>query len=198
LKKAKPDIRTISAHKIGGPKGVGALYVAEHLVKSKKIIAHIYGGGQEGELRSGTESVAAIYAFAAAAKAAHESRKERIAKYVNLRSLLLAELSKNQSTSEIRENRPAGAYAPNILSLTLPKIKSETMLNFLSAAGICLSAGSACSSHSKKASRGLSSFGLSADEAKRVLRISFGDINTEDDVYALARALAKGQETLCS
>lgn len=93
-------------------------------------------------------------------------------------------------------NRPAGRRAPHIVSLILPSIKSQTMLNFLSAKGICVSSGSACSSHAQKVSASLAAFGLSAHEADCTLRVSLSAQNTEDDVAALCEALDAGVRTL--
>ena len=96
----------------------------------------------------------------------------------------------------IRANVPTGTRAPHILNVTLPSIKSQTMLNFLSAKGIYVSSGSACSSHSSKPSSSLVAFGLSVDEADTSLRISFSEYNTEDDVHALVDVLKLGSASL--
>jgi cysteine desulfurase len=96
----------------------------------------------------------------------------------------------------VQLNIPAAERAPHILNLTLPDIKSQTMLNFLSAMGICVSSGSACSSHSTKVSPSLAAFGLSAHEADCSLRVSFSAQNTEAEVDALCEALEAGIATL--
>ena len=93
-------------------------------------------------------------------------------------------------------NKPRGVRAGHILSITLPKIKSQTMLNFLSAKGIYVSSGSACSSHSNKTSKTLLAFGLTDAEADSTLRISFSAYNDEEDVRALVDALSVGVKTL--
>ena len=97
--------------------------------------------------------------------------------------------------SEIRCNLPA-KRAPHIVSITLPDIKSETMLHFLDSKGIAVSAGSACSSHAKAPSGTLLAFGLTPAEADSTLRISFSRENTEDDVNALVAALFEGVRKL--
>ena len=96
----------------------------------------------------------------------------------------------------VQMNIPAGDRAPHILNLTLPSIKSQTMLNYLSAQGICISSGSACSSHSVKISPSLAAFGLTAHEADCSLRVSLSAQNTEEEVDALCEALGKGIENL--
>jgi cysteine desulfurase len=89
----------------------------------------------------------------------------------------------------VRQNIPAGKRAPHILNITMPNIKSETLLHALSASGVYVSQGSACSSHGHGASRALLSFGLSEAEADSSIRISFGKQNTREDVDVLISAL---------
>ena len=92
-------------------------------------------------------------------------------------------------------NEPARGV-PHILSLTLPGIRSETLLHFLEARGICVSAGSACSAHKKGPSRALLDFGLTVDEADSTVRISLGAENTPEELAALAAALRDAERTL--
>ncbi len=186
------DLVTVSAHKIHGPKGVGALYVSPDLIKTRRIVPYLPGGGQESGLRSGTENVIGICGFGAAAETGMATRATDCAHMVALRDRLEAELS----AMGIAVNRPAAARVPHIVSLTLPDIKSQTMLNFLSAQGICVSSGSACSSHATKTSPSLTAFGLSAHAADCTLRVSVSARNTEADVTALCKALAAGISTL--
>lgn len=186
------DMVSVSAHKIHGPKGVGALYVDQNVIRAKKLLPYIIGGGQESGYRSGTENVVGIVGFGAAAEQGKRELQSNSAKMVALRERceMLAE------SIGIKVNVPIGARAPHILSLTLPNIKSETMLNFLSSNGICISAGSACSSHSRKMSAALLGFGLSAREADCTVRISFSEYNSDDDVDRLCAALKDGVERL--
>ena len=186
------DLVTVSAHKIHGPKGVGALYIHPDIIKTKRIIPYLPGGGQESGLRSGTENVIGICGFGAAAKAGFATRGQDYAKMTALRDRLEGKLR----DMGVQMNIPAGERAPHVLNLTLPDIKSQTMLNFLSAKGICVSSGSACSSHSTHVSPSLSAFGLSAHEADCSLRVSFSAQNTEAEVDALADALDAGIKTL--
>ena len=186
------DLVTISAHKIHGPKGVGALYVHPDIIKTKRITAFLTGGGQESGLRSGTENVIGICGFGAAAQAGYATRMADFAKMTALRDRLEGKLR----DMGVQMNIPAGSRAPHILNLTLPSIKSQTMLNYLSAQGICISSGSACSSHSVKISPSLAAFGLSAHEADCSLRVSLSAQNTEEEVDALCEVLGKGIENL--
>lgn len=186
------DLVTVSAHKIHGPKGVGALYVSPETVKTRRLVPLVPGGGQESGLRSGTENVIGICGFGAAAAEGASRRAEDIARMQSLRDALEARLTAMGVGVQI--NRPAEARAPHIVSFTLPDIKSQTMLNFLSGKGICVSSGSACSSHAhaQRVSASLSAFGLSAHAADCTIRVSLSAQNTEEDVIALSAALDAG------
>ena len=186
------DLVTVSAHKIHGPKGVGALYVHPDILKTKRITAYLTGGGQEFGLRSGTENTVGICGFGAAARAGFANRAQDHATMTALRDRLEGKLRE----MGVQMNIPAGNRAPHILNLTLPSIKSQTMLNYLSAQGICVSSGSACSSHSVKISPSLAAFGLTAHEADCSLRVSLSAQNTEDEVDTLCEALGKGFDSL--
>ncbi len=180
------DMMTLSAHKIGGPKGVGVLYISPAALKRRDLIPHIYGGGQESGFRSGTENLVGIAGFAAAAKEGYAGLSEQSARLSELRAYAIERLS----GFPVQLNLPTGECAPHILNLTLPDIKSETMLHALSARGICVSHGSACSSRAQKGSRALLAFGLSSNAAASSIRISLGTQNTKQDIELLADALA--------
>ena len=160
----KADMISISGHKIHAPKGVGALYVSKEALRRRDLVPILLGGGQEDGFRSGTENVIGIAALGAAAKEGYASLNVSLAKMQELRDYAQALLSE----LPVRVNLPTGARAPHILHLTLPNIRSETMLHELSKSGICVSAGSACSSHSKSKSPALLAFGLSENEIKRL------------------------------
>ncbi len=186
------DMVTVSAHKIGGVKGVGALYVSEPILKAKKLIPVIAGGGQEYGMRSGTENLPGIAAFAAACRVSADRFSDHAAKMADLRARILSGLS---ASDEIRVNTPV-AGIDGILSVTMPGVRSETVLNDLSARGICVSAGSACSAHGvKKGNRVLQAFGLSRAEADTTVRVSLGPDNTEEEADALVRALLEVAST---
>ncbi len=183
---------SVSAHKIHGPKGVGALYISPDIIKQKKIVPYLIGGGQEGGLRSGTENVIGIAGFGEAAEEGYKNLSTNVNRMTNLRDLC----ERGVVEAGARPNIPRGARAPHVLSVTLPSIKSETMLNFLSSKGICVSSGSACSSHAKALSSSLLGFGLSPGEADTTIRISFSEYNTEEEINVFASALKEGIDTL--
>ncbi|MBE6581098.1 MAG: cysteine desulfurase [Ruminococcaceae bacterium] len=185
------DLITLSAHKIHGPKGVGALFVSERMLRERRLSPFLVGGGQEFGFRSGTENMLGIVGFAAAAKAGAQSLRTSLPHLAALSQKLRAALE----GSEIVLNTPP-VTAPHIVSLTLPHIKSETMLHHLAARGIYVSAGSACSAHAKGPSSVLLAFGLDSAAAASSLRISFSAENTEQDVDALCEALTDGLGTL--
>jgi cysteine desulfurase len=185
---------TISSHKIEGPKGVGALIVGPEVIKSRGLSPLILGGGQEQGLRSGTENVPAIAAFGEAVRLAKGCVSDTNGKCSALRDKLINMLS-DASFSAISITRPP-IHAPHILNITLPSIRSETMLHFLSAKGIFVSSGSACSSNSADVSSALIAYGRTPEEADCSIRISFSHRNTEEEVEIFAQALAEGLERL--
>ena len=174
------DLLTVSGHKIGGVKGVGALYIR----KGIRVLPYLYGGGQENGLRSGTENVAAIAAFGAAAETKSADR-ERLAYIASLRDTTERALTDAGIVCHIPPER-----LPNILHVHIPGVPGSWALNALSAKGICVSQGSACSAR-KKGSRVLEAYGLSEDAILSSLRISFTEYNTEEECAALCEALAE-------
>ncbi len=189
------DLITISSHKIEGPKGVGALIIDKDVIKKRGLAPIVHGGGQEIGLRSGTENVPGIAAFAEAAKLAHSELSDRINKMNALRDRLIRKISTEDGLSEIDITLPK-IHAPHILNLTLPQIKSETMLHYLSIAGIFVSSGSACSSNGGHLSSALTAYGRTSDEADCSIRVSFSPSNTDEDVDTLCEALANGLSKL--
>lgn len=185
------DMITISSHKIEGPKGVGALIVSPRVIKERGLSPIIFGGGQEKGLRSGTENVPGIAAFGAAIKKGAALISENSAKMEALRSYLIEKINTDDTLSSISITNPT-SHAPHIINLTLPSIKSETMLHYLSSLGIYVSSGSACSSNSKSISSALTAYGRSISEADSSIRISFSARNELSDVDALADALKSG------
>ena len=184
-KTLRADLVTVSAHKIHGPKGVGALFISHEARKRRDLLPIIQGGGQEEGFRSGTENLIGVAGFAAAARegfAAMNANVGILTRLLALTEALLADLP-------LRVNRPEGDRAPHILNFTVPGIRSETLLHALSARGIYVSNGSACSSHSAHPSAALTAFGLSAPDVGSSIRVSFCENNTEEEVLALADAL---------
>ena len=183
------DLISISSHKVNGPKGVGALYVSPEIIKAKKLAPLFLGGGQEEGLRSGTENLYSICAFAEAAREHMENQSWRD-EVSSLREYIVGGVSKIQGISV---NEPEKS-APHIVSITIKGIRSETALHFLSSKGIYVSSGSACASNSQnKTSTALSGFGLDKNDIDSTIRISLSHENTREEAEALFVAL---QETV--
>ena len=185
------DLVTVSAHKIHGPKGIGALWISPAILKAKKIVPWLLGGGQEFGIRSGTENTIGIAGFGGAATQCFETLDRDIESMMSLRDYIADRLP-----DEVEINLPQGERAPHILSLRLPSIKSETMLHFLSSKGICVSSGSACSSHSRAVSSALSAFGLDNNGADSTIRVSLNARNTQQEADAFLAALSEGVSNL--
>ena len=175
------DFITISAHKVGGPKGIGALYMGG---KARNPRPLLYGGGQESGLRPGTEATAQIAGFAKAVALRQEDREEKQRHMARCRDYAREKLS---AIPDLRFIGPG--EAPHILALSLPGYPSQNIVSDLDARGICISAGSAC--HRGKASHVFTSMGLDKRTAAGTIRISFGPETTFDDIDALAQALAE-------
>lgn len=171
------DTISLSAHKIHGIKGVGALYKA----KGVRILPTVYGGGQQGGIRSGTEPVELIAAFEAAIK----DYPENITKFSELRHTLLHHLEQLEGIILNSKNS-----VDNIVNFSVRDIRSEIMLHFLEEKGIFVSSGSACSKG--KVSPVLSALGVSDKNADSAIRASFSLDNSEDEIKQLALALAEG------
>lgn len=186
------DLISVSGHKLHAPKGVGGLYISADIIKKKKISPFIFGGGQEKGMRSGTENTIGIAAFGTAV---NDIKQKRAQNASHLEQLYLYATEKLEAMG-LRINRPEGARVSHIINLTLPRIKSETMLHFLSADGIFVSSGSACSSHSKNPSSALIAFGLTPEDADCSLRISLSEYNTKQDIDALVASLSTALERL--
>ena len=179
------DLVTLNAHKIHGPKGVGALYVSPDALRRRDIVPCLLGGGQEAGFRSGTENLIGIAGFGRAAEEGFAALDDNIAAMRALRERTVAALGGLPVTL----NLPAGRCAPHILNLTLPGIRSETMLHELSRNGICVSNGSACSSHHPQPSAALIAFGLTPAQAGCSIRVSFSAANTPQQIDVFADCL---------
>ncbi len=193
VKKTGVDILSVSGHKIGAPKGIGALYVSAEMIKKRALKPHIFGGGQEGGFRSGTENTLLIRALAAAVKQGRENFSKNVEYMTQLRDTIASRLSQIDG---VRVNIPEGMRSPSIISVTVFGIKSEVMLHHLSSCGVFVSSGSACSSNHPGTSTAMTAFGLSADEADSTVRISISAENTSDDADVLIDSLENGVKTL--
>lgn len=179
------DFVTISAHKIGGPKGIGALYIGG---KAKNTRPILFGGGQESGLRPGTEATAQIAGFAKAAELRILNR-DKIDKHIADCYEYAAEKLKSIPTLQIIST----GDARHILTVSLPGYPSQNIVSELSEQDIYISAGSAC--HRGKASHVFTAMGLPKKTAAGTVRISFGPETTTADIDALAEALAEHQRT---
>ena len=177
------DMMSLSAHKLGGPKGVGALYISERFRNVRPLLP---GGGQERGLRSGTEATAQIAGFARAVELRLTDYDAKIAHMAALRDYCRERLLSIPGMVPV-----AAGTAPHILAVSLAGYPSANIVTDLGAQGICISAGSAC--HQGKASHVVSALGLDKRTAAGVIRISFSPENTETDVDALYEALKAHQ-----
>lgn len=182
------DAVTVSAHKIGGMKGVGALWYTPETEKMRRLSPVIYGGGQESGLRSGTENTVGIAAFGAAAKenCAHLADAARKCR------ALTEQISRELEECELISLNLPPVRAPHIISITNSRVRSETLVHFLSAKGIFVSAGSACSSHAKHASSSLIAFGLDENAAGKTVRVSISSDYSPEDITRFCAALKEG------
>ena len=173
---ARADLVAISAHKFGGPKGVGALVVRE----GTKLDPILHGGGQEQDRRSGTHNLAGIVGMAAALRATVATRAETVERVAALRDRLvdgvLAAVPDARETGERRTKVAGNAH------LRFPGVESESLLFLLDEAGVCASAGSACASGALEPSHVLVAMGVPEDEALGSLRLSLGTTTTAADV----------------
>ena len=179
-KKAGIDMLSVSSHKIHGPKGVGFLYINE----KARIQPQILGGGQQAGMRSGTDNVPGIAGLGVAAKMVYTDFDKKIEHMYQLKERLAEGFLKLPDVPlngmEIREG------APQILSASFLGVRSEVLLHTLEEKGIYVSAGSACSSHKRKAAGTLSAMGMEAAQRESTLRFSFSEENTFEEVdYAL-------------
>jgi cysteine desulfurase len=183
----------VSAHKIGGPKGVGALYVRRGI----RPAALVVGGDQEGGLRGGTQNVPAAAGFAAALGVWRRNRTDVVERIWRLRDLLRETLG---TIPGVVWNTPAGTdqAAPHILNLSIPGVRGETLVHRLAADGVYLSTGSACHSRSARPSHVLLAMGRTEDEAMSSVRISLGPQNTEAEIHTAAAAIRAAVEELRS
>ena len=174
VEKSKVDFLSVSAHKIGGPNGVGALYIR----KKTNILSPSYGGGQEKGIRSGTVNVSGILGF----EKACEITFSKNTNHKELKEYFLNEILKLKNISV---NSPKESV-DNILNVSFVGVKSEVLLHVLESKGIYVSSGSACSSHKKEAGYVLSAMGRKPNEQDSAIRFSFGpDLTKEDVDYVL-------------
>jgi len=178
------DLLSISAHKMYGPKGVGALYIK----KGVRIAPQVQGGGQESGIRSGTENVAGIIGFGKACELASQRLQSGVAEDTKkLRDYLFEKIL--DKIPDVQRNGSDTACLPNTLNITLPGIRGESLVLLLDQRFISLSAGSACKSGNADPSQALLALGLSEDEAHCTVRFSLGASTTREDIDYTVAAL---------
>ena len=175
------DLLTVSGHKIHGPKGVGVLYVS----KNARILPRTFGGGQERELRPGTEAAPLIAGLGAAVEELPDWRQA----YSRMEKLRDYTLQKLSGLEGVEVNSPVEGL-PYLLNFSALGIRSETMLHFLAQRGIYVSSGSACAKG--KQSHVLKAAGLPDSRISSAIRVSFSRENTERDADALAEGVREG------
>lgn len=180
------DFISISAHKIGGPKGIGALYIGQRVRNPRPLLP---GGGQESGLRSGTEATAQIAGFAKAA----EMRMERLPEILDHMAALRAYAAEQLGAIPDLKILGGGPAAPHILSVSLEGWPSQNIVTDLGGQGICISAGSAC--HRGKPSHVVAALKLPKKVSGGVIRLSFGPETTFDDIDQCAQALRRHHDT---
>lgn len=181
------DAASFSAHKIGGPKGVGALYLKARTPFSPYLL----GGGQESGRRSGTQNVAGIVGFAAALTATVAAAEDESARLRGLRDKLYAALADAGFTPTVEVEPGSRDFLPNIVHVLADDMESETMVLRFDQLGFCVAGGSACSSHSLEPSHVLKAMGIAGDEVYNALRVSMGRYTTESDIDAFVAAAQK-------
>ncbi len=186
LEDAGVDLVALAAHKLGGPKGVGALFVRDEV----ELEPIVYGGGQEGGLRAGTENVAGIVGFAAAATVAVSELQTESARLGALRDRLESGL--REALPEIFVNGgDAPRRLPNVLNVSIPGIDLEGLLTALDLEGICVSSGSACTTGSVEPSHVITAMGREGDLARNAIRLSLGWGTREEDIAYVLRVFPK-------
>ncbi|WP_350346688.1 cysteine desulfurase family protein [Heyndrickxia faecalis] len=180
------DMLSVSAHKIGGPKGIGFLYVRN----GTKLKNRNFGGAQELKRRPGTENTASIAGFAEAVKWAQQALVDKPKQYSAFKQRFMEILK--QEKVEFQLNGNAEAALPHVLNLSFPKTDVESMLVNLDLAGIAASNGSACTAGSIEPSHVLvAMFGRDSERLRTSIRFSFGIANTMEQVEAAARKTAE-------
>jgi len=185
VKELGVDALSVSSHKINGPKGIGALFIKKGLRVSPQIL----GGGQENGMRSGTENVASIVGFGKACEIAKERLNKNISHFQTLHSSMLSRVIKE--IPHVKLNGHSEKRIFNNIHLTFLGVNGEDLIIKLDEHDIAASTGSACSMHTQKASHVLKAMGFNHEQITGSLRISFGYMNTLDEVEQAVEVLKK-------
>jgi cysteine desulfurase len=175
------DLLSVSGHKIGAPKGIGAMFIR----RGTDVEPLFHGGSQDRGRRPGTENVASVIGFARAAELAVAEREEECARLTALRERLESAILARVPDAVIHGSG-APARAPHIVNVSVPGVDSESMLMALDLRGIGCSAGSACQSGSIEPSHVLSAMGVDAELASSAIRMSIGALTTDDAITRVA------------
>ena len=182
-KKQGLALLSVSGHKIHGPKGVGFLYIDEKV----RIKPLLYGGGQQRDLRSGTENVPGIAGLGLAAEEMYRDHKGKVARITELKDYFIDRVQELEGVTVNSLKKSAGA--PQIASVSFKGVRSEVLLHALEDKGIYVSSGSACSSNHPAISGTLRAIGVEKDLLDSTLRFSFGLFNTKEEVDICISAL---------
>ncbi|MCR5748570.1 MAG: cysteine desulfurase [Lachnospiraceae bacterium] len=173
------DMISVSGHKIHGPKGIGLFYKSERA----KVSPLIHGGGHQNGMRSGTENVPGIAAFAMAAKKAYSDLENGYEHMKRLKEIFINE------TGGIEDTVINGGDVPYIISYSVKNVRSEVLLHTLEESGVYVSAGSACASNKPAVSATLKAIGVKPWQLESTIRISFSAHTTEDEVIYAAQKI---------
>jgi cysteine desulfurase len=189
---ADADLIAISAHKFGGPKGVGALVVRQ----GAKLVPVIDGGGQERDLRSGTHNVAGIVGLAAALTATVGGRAHDAPRVAALRDRLAAGIAAGLPDGAVRTNGEPASKLVNNCHVAFPGVEAEALLLLLDRDGVCASAGSSCASGALEPSHVLAAMGLPVELARSSVRLTLGWPTTEAEVDEAVAVITAGVDRL--
>lgn len=179
-KRMNIDLMSVSSHKIHGPKGVGFLYVGERV----KIMPITYGGGQQKNLRSGTENVPGIAGMTMAAEMAYENFEEDVNRLYELKEYFIQGITKLEGIqiNGLTEDGNLRRTAPHVVSVSVAGVRSEVLLHALEDKGIYISAGSACASNKPQTSETLKAIGLQREYWDSTIRFSFSVFTTREEM----------------
>lgn len=170
------DLLSVSGHKIHGPKGVGFLYIRDGV----KVKPMVYGGGQQNDMRSGTENVPGVAGLGAAAKEMYTDHEAKVAHLIDLKDYMTDRMGELKGV--VVNSKKGRESAPQIVSVSFEGVRSEVLLHALEERGIYVSSGSACSAHHPGISGTLKGIGVAQKLLDATIRFSFGLFNTREEI----------------
>ncbi|MBQ7777023.1 MAG: aminotransferase class V-fold PLP-dependent enzyme, partial [Lachnospiraceae bacterium] len=180
-KKLGIDLMSVSSHKIHGPKGIGFLYVGERV----KMLPITYGGGQQKNMRSGTENVPGIAGMTLAAEKMYENLETDVNRLYELKEYFIKGVTRIegiQVNGLIPDAEDLRGTAPHVVSVSVAGVRSEVLLHALEDKGIYISAGSACASNKPQTSETLKAIGLQKEFWESTIRFSFSVFTTKEEI----------------